>query len=446
MGLGLHGGGVAAARFFAEAGSHVTVTDMQSPEVLKPSVEKLKQYPIRFVLGEHRDEDFKNADFVIKNPAVPGTSPFLKMAPRVETDISIFLHLAANPIIAVTGSKGKSTVTSAVHHTLLLSNPQARLGGNITVSPLSFLPGLLADSSLPPVVLELSSWQLADLKDKRILKPKVAAITNILPDHQNRYSGMDEYIADKKVIYQGQSSDDWTIINGDDPVSPRFEKETRGQILTFTAEKKKEGYQGAWLENDSGYAEIGTAEFRLFRGDLALPGFHNRINLLCAGLILAAFGEDEEIIQSGLNSFTGIRHRLEIIKTVKGVSFYNDSAATIPHATAEAVKSFNQPVHLIMGGTDKKLDFSILKPVLEKPKEIYILSGSAFPKIEALLAAADVPFKGPFESLSSAVESAFSAADSGDAVVLSPGCASFGMFLNEFHRGDEFVRIVQNLE
>ena len=445
MGLGLHGGGVAAARFFSEAGAQVTVTDMNSPRILEPSVNQLSAYPIRFVLGEHREEDFKNSDLVIKNPAVPPSSPFLQMAPQVETDLSIFLQFASNPIIAVTGSKGKSTITSAVHQTLLYTHPHARLGGNITVSPLSFLPDLLAGSTQPPVVLELSSWQLADLKGRNILKPKIAAITNILPDHQNRYAGMDEYIADKKVIYGGQNSGDWTVINGDDPASPQFRDETKGQILSFTASQKEENQQGAWLEKDSGYARIGTKKLKLFEGELALPGLHNRMNLLCSGLILAAFGEDENTIQSGLTRFSGIRHRLEFIKTVKGVSFYNDSAATIPHATAEAVKSFTQPVHLIMGGTDKDLDFTILDPVLKTPRGIHVLSGSALEKIETLFRKAGVPFKGPFDSLAAAAESAFAEAVPGDAVVLSPGCASFGMFLNEFHRGDEFVRIVQGL-
>ena len=195
MGLGLNGGGLACVRYFASLGAHVTATDLRSEEILAPSLEKLKDLPVRYVLGEHRMEDFEQADLVIKNPAVPADSPFLKASRQVETDLSVFLANCTNPILAVTGSKGKSTVVSALHAVLSSAGLNPRLGGNITVSPLTFLEELKGDE---PVILELSSWQLGDLKGRNLLHPRISVITNIMNDHQNMYAAFSDYVDDKK--------------------------------------------------------------------------------------------------------------------------------------------------------------------------------------------------------------------------------------------------------
>ncbi|MFQ3621808.1 MAG: Mur ligase family protein, partial [Spirochaetales bacterium] len=202
MGLGLNGGGVEAARFFARNGARVTVTDLRSEETLQPSLQALASFPIRYVLGKHNPEDFSEADLVVKNPAVPPNSPFLKLAKKVETDISLFLTYFTGPIFGVTGTKGKSTVSSALHAGLRKVFPASRLGGNITVSPLQFLEELTHDT---PVVLELSSWQLGDLPDPSKLKPKIAIITNLFPDHQDRYPDMESYARDKAILFRNQT-------------------------------------------------------------------------------------------------------------------------------------------------------------------------------------------------------------------------------------------------
>ena len=230
MGLGLHGGGLASARFFASHGAKVTVTDLRSREILQPSIDQLSRYDIRYVLGRHDEKDFMDADLVIKNPSVPATSPLLSFAKLVETDISVFLGLTQNPVIAVTGSKGKSTTVSAIHHVLQSFYPGAQLGGNITVSPLSFIDGLPDDV---PVTLELSSWQLGDLRAKHVLKPRVSLITNIFPDHQNMYDGMEAYVSDKKVIYQEQDSADYTICNFDDPYGKILQTKPGARCVSF---------------------------------------------------------------------------------------------------------------------------------------------------------------------------------------------------------------------
>jgi len=241
MGLGLNGGGFASAEFFASRGADVTVTDLRNREILKATIDKLSGYNIRYVLEKHVREDFTGADIVIKNPAVPADSPWLSDAKRIETDISIFLTLSSNPVIAVTGSKGKSTTVSALYHVIKEIHPGAKLGGNITTSPLSFIDSLEADKR-SPVVLELSSWQLADLAGKNVLKPAVSVITNILPDHLNRYRGMEEYAADKKLIYHDQDKKDYTLCFYDD----EWGKSLQRKLLQKRSFFRQRGCRRGW--------------------------------------------------------------------------------------------------------------------------------------------------------------------------------------------------------
>lgn len=443
MGLGLHGGGIASARFFAEAGSIVTVTDLGSPEKLQSSVDRLADLDIKFVLGEHRNSDFTDADIVIKNPAVPSGSPFLKMAKRVETDISTFLQLSENKIIAVTGSKGKSTTVSAVYHVLKKMNSRTRLGGNITVSPLTFIHDLRKED---PVILELSSWQLADMGKRDLLKPEIAVITNIMHDHQNRYSQFSDYVDDKKLIYRNQDNSCISIFS-DDSYGKVFQAESQGEIYTFHSVKPEEMKKNsAWLENSKGYfSEDGKSSELLVPEKLAVPGDHFRLNMLISAMILKLSGVDSEKIRDGLSSFTGVPHRMEKFAEKKGITFYNDSAATIPEATAAAVNSFTTPLILITGGTDKDLRFDVLKNTLDIPKELYLLEGSGTDKIIPVLKEQGIRWNGPYCTLKEALDQSFRTAAEGDSILLSPGCTSFGMFLNEFDRGDTFKKLVKAL-
>jgi len=446
MGLGLHGGGLSSALFFARHKACVTITDLRDKKVLKSSLAKLSGFPIRYVLGRHEEADFRNTDIIIKNPGVALDSPFLKVARKhavpVETDISIFLQLCQNPLIAVTGSKGKSTAASAIHYCLSRQVKDAKLGGNITVSPLTFLEELRTGA---PVVLELSSWQLADLKGKRLLKPKISLITNILPDHMNRYKNMVEYVADKKIIFENQNHTDYSIFNYDDAYCKGFVRESKASCLFFSGKVLPEKLSGAWLENEQGYVRINSTTHRILEKKLLLPGTHNRLNLLSAGLALYLLGIDPKFIRSCLAKFSGIEHRLERFHAIKGIAFYNDSAATIPHAVVAAVNSLRGPIILITGGTDKNIDFSPLKSIMHIPKKIILLEGTATQKIVSLFKKAGLAFSGPFENLKDAVLYAYENARPGMSVLFSPGCASFGMFLNEFDRGKKFKRIVKLL-
>ena len=446
MGLGLHGGGLASALFFIKQQARVTITDLKDAQALAPSLEKLKDLPVRLVLGRHEENDFINTDLIIKNPGVPQHNRFLMLARKhhvpIESDLAIFLRACPSPILAVTGSKGKSTTASAIWSALLAKYPNTRLGGNITISPLSFLEEL---SPSDPVVLELSSWQLHDLKDTGLLKPRISLITCIRPDHQNHYSSLKDYIADKKLIYAHQTGDDFSIFNFDDPETQEFLSESQAHQLVFSRRPLPSGINGGWLEKGKGVIRFNGREIEILKKPLQVVGEHNRLNLLSAALALSAFGLPLEIIEERLTEFKGIEHRLENFLTYAGVTFINDSAATIPHATAEAIASFISPLILICGGTDKKLDFSPLKNNLKKLKAIILLEGSATKKILEILRTEEVNFSGPYDCLETAVRKALALASSGDTVLFSPGCASFELFANEFDRGKKFKDLVFRL-
>jgi UDP-N-acetylmuramoylalanine--D-glutamate ligase len=410
--------------------------------------------------------DFKNADMVIKNPGVRPDSPYLQGAARIETDISLFLAASPARLIAVTGSKGKSGTASAIHRVLDLARRRgllpggAFLGGNITVSPLSFLDRLTPEDD---VTLELSSWQLGDLgggalspggvlspngalSPGRLLKPRVAVITPIMPDHLDRYVTMEDYVADKRVIYRGQDRGDLTVA-ADDSWGQSFLAETPGRGMVYAETPLPLGAAGGWVEGRSGpgLTRLASGETtELVPAQLLVPGYHQKKNLLAAALSLLDLGLAPEFIRESLGSFPGIEHRLEFFHEWRGVRFYNDSAATIPEAAAAALDAFDRPVALVTGGTDKNLDFGCLADAASRAKAVVLLAGTGSDKLRSLLDKRGVPYLGPWDSVEGALGAALSVAAPGDAVVLSPGCASFGMFLNEFDRGRKWKEAVSS--
>jgi len=474
MGLGLHGGGAESARYLAALGAEVTVTDLRDEKILAPSMEKLKNFPIRYILGRHEIKDFQDADIVIKNPGVRPDSPYLKAGRRIETDISLFLAACAAcapRISAVTGTKGKSTASSAMYWALNESRTKAqkplggkaKLGGNITVSPLTFLDGLEAGDD---VVLELSSFQLGDLRGRDLLKPRAAILTCILRDHLDRYGTMEAYVGDKRLIYQNQDQSDVTVAGTDD-WGRSFHKESRGRPITFTGgESLAEGLSGGWIPDPQGPGlarlweipggNMGTSQtpgsiVEVVPEKPLIPGYHQKRNLLAAALALLDLGLPADFIRESLGRFPGVEHRLEFFHESGGIRFYNDSAATIPEAAASAINAFEQPqgrkssLVLVTGGTDKDLDFSLLARAAENTKAIILLAGTGTDKLKALLDSAAIKYQGPFDSPDTAVRAVLKTADSGDTVLLSPGCASFGMFLNEFDRGRKWKEAVREL-
>lgn len=443
MGLGLNGGGMAAARFLAENGARVTVTDLRPAEVLQPSLDALKDLDIRFRLGEHKLEDFTSADLVIKNPAVSKDSPFLQAARRYETDISLFLQLSECPVLAVTGSKGKSSTVSILNHILSAHNSHTFLGGNITISPLNFLDNVTSET---PVVLELSSWQLADLPDPSVLQPQISVLTNIMHDHQNKYATFQDYINDKKIIFRNQRKGQFALLPLN-PLGMECSGETLAETVFFTDQDPSglEDRNLAFITPEGGWLRFHGKTEQLFIQDLKVPGKPFLLNSLIAATAARLFGVPSETVNKAVCGFRGIEHRLEFFLEKNGIRFYNDTAATIPDAAAEAVMSFTQPVYLITGGTDKELILDPLMAVLDKPTELFLLEGTATDRMIPLLREKEIPFQGPFNALRPAVEAAWQKASPGSIILMSPGAASFGMFLNEFDRGRQFKEIANTL-
>jgi len=444
MGLGLNGGGVASARFFAERGAKVTVTDTKDEAALAESVAALSGLGIRYVLGKHEEADFSGADLVIKNPAVRPDNQYLRLAKAVETDLSMFLRFCPARVAAVTGSKGKSTTSTALAWMLERGGVKAFLGGNITVSPLGFL-----DEARPGdvVVLELSSWQLGDLKGMGVLKPGVAVLTRIVPDHLDRYGTMEAYVADKRLIYADQNDSDWTVYDLDDPYGRSFASETKAGKLAYGRELPP-GVFGVAVPDGSSpcVARLpGLPSVELVPARLLVPGAHARRNLAAAAVAAWACGADSGAIAEAAASFAGVEHRLEPIRERRGVRWYNDSAATVPEATRAAVEAFEEPVVLIAGGTDKKLDFEVARGAYAKARALVLLAGTGTDKIRAMLDADAVRYSGPFGDITSAVAAAADLATPGSVAVLSPGCTSFGMFKNEFDRGRSYKAAVASL-
>ncbi|EFW36924.1 UDP-N-acetylmuramoyl-L-alanine--D-glutamate ligase [Treponema phagedenis] len=462
MGLGLNGGGLASARFFAKHGAVVTVTDMKSEKDLEESVLQLKEYPsIRFVLGRHDVKDFESADLVIKNPAVKRAgNVYLDAAKHIESDVSVFLRLTDAPILAVTGSKGKSSTVSALQYGLQGMGFRSFLGGNITISPLDFLSETGKDT---PVVLELSSWQLADLRGKKLLKPEVAVITPVMPDHQNWYGSMEAYVADKKLLYADQTPEEFCFCNYDDQWGKIFASETVAQVFWYSIKPLPENLCGAWLDK-SGEAffrlHAQAEPLRLLPNEIMVPGSILKENVMNAAAAIFLFVRkqrgsfadtalsDLELaakLSAVMKTYPGLEHRLEFFYEQGGVRFYNDTTATVPEATAAALDAFTEKPVLICGGTDKKLDFTPIAEAAGKAKEIFLLAGTGTDLLAPLLEKKNIAYRGPFANLDDLLICVKDCVQAGDRVVFSPGATSFGMFQNEFDRGRQFKIKVQQI-
>ena len=463
MGLGLHGGGVAATRYLAQEGAEVTVTDLRSREQRSSSLQAIADLPVRLVMGRHEERDFTDADFVVKNPAVPRHSAFLKKARRVETDMSLFLREFSGPLLAVTGTKGKSTTSGALHYGLTKAGLPGRLGGNITISPLTFLRDLEREET---VVLELSSFQLGDLSlvegGLELLSPRIAVVTSFFRDHQDYYGSMESYFADKALLVAAVPEDGAVVLGVQGEYAKRFAEAAQAPVFWAQADG---GGAGVRLTKDGVRIEAERPiELSLPASTPESPSL--RLNYAMTLLALSLYGVETFRLEGCLEGFPGVEHRLEYCGEIEGRRIYNDSAATVPEATLQAVRAFRSPVRLIAGGTDKKLDYRAISAAVAEAAGTYFLAGSGTVMMLRALGgdAADggagggpgrpkglgnsgrragAPItRGPFETLEDCLEAALADARPGEVVVFSPGCASFEKFDNEFHRGRVFKSLV----
>lgn len=456
MGLGLNQGGLGIAKWLIRHGARLTVTDLKDREALAPSIAGLSRvkgaHPVRYVLGRHRAEDFRKADLIIQNPGVPRDSKFLKIARAagvpVESDISIFFRLCPHPIVGISGTKGKTTVTALLGAMLEKAYGRVVVGGNIRRSPLDHLDALRRARKAPPIVLELSSWQLESLQAAKI-SPRVAMLTNVLPDHLNRYDGMADYAAAKESIYAWQLPTDVAIVPYDNPWTRKMGARVRGERFWASMRPLPEEQNGLFYRGRAAKIRWQGKEFVLFRlSDLRLPGAHNRWNALLAAGAAYLRGAKPPAIRSALRAFKGVPYRLERVRDVRGVAYWNDTAATTPEASIAAMETVfaKRKGVLIAGGADKELAFGAwAKAVKRRAKAAILLEGTATPKMRRALAQAGVKIEDGAVTMREAVARASAAAKRGEAVLLSPACASFGLFINEFDRGDRFRAEVKRL-
>lgn len=419
-GLGLHGGGVGVAKLFAQIGCPITVTDLKTQKQLQSSVNKLQDLDIKFALGQHDEKDFRSHDVVIRNPGVPKSSKYLKIARQanvpIKMEVALFAKYFADKIIGVTGTRGKSTTTHMIAHILKNSGKTFTLAGNLPGQ--ATLPFLKTSTNL--AVLELSSWQLQGFDAEKI-SPHIAVATNIYPDHLNRYQSMRQYADDKKTITRHQTSNDYLIVNKDNTEVAEFSKDTNAHVVWFSRQD---------LTSDL---------------DLKIPGQHNLENAAAALKVAEVLSIKNDQAIKALNSFTGVPYRLETIATINGVEIINDTTSTTPVATIKALKSLNKPVHLLLGGQSKNLPFEqMVKVVNNRTKSVWLLTGSGTEEVKKLIDKKLI--KGEFKSQDEAVRKAIDFAKSGEIVLFSPGFTSFDMFNHEFERGDAFNQSVKHFQ
>ena len=451
MGLGSFGGGVGLTRYLAAQGAHVTVTDLQSASALQASLAALHDLPIRFVLGEHREQDFIDTDVVFVNPAVPLTSPYLALARAhglpLDSEINLFVRQCSGHIIGITGSVGKSTTTSLLGSILQLHDARTLVGGNIGRSLLPSLPDITPDTL---VVLELSSFQLEHLAWQHY-SPPMAIVLNLAPNHLDRHGTMEEYQHAKEHILAYQTAADTAILNWDDVTVRQMARRGQGQRLYFsTRETLPEGVyrQGTALV----MARAGQRTALCQQSDLYVRGAHNLSNAAAAAAAATLLGVPPPTIAQGLGAFHGLPHRLELVATKGGVEYYNDSKATTPLSTMRALQAFESRVVLLAGGYDKGTPFEELGQIIRGRTKAALLYGKTATKLADAIAHtdADTPAGPPpqvvqLPNLDAALQQAVALAAPGDVVLLSPACASYDQFPHYEARGEHFRKLVEAL-
>lgn len=424
LGLGRFGGGVGVIKWLCGQGARVTVSDLAPAEKLADSVAELDGLDVTLHLGGQVAEDFTSPDLLVVSPAVPTGAEPLRLAaeagvPRT-TEINLFIARCPAPIVGITGTVGKSTTTAMIGE-LLATRMPTHVGGNIGRSLLGDLDRIKPDHA---VVLELSSFQLDQLPELGI-SPHVALVTNLVPNHLDRHGTMDAYANAKKNVFRYQKPGDVLILNAADELTRRW-----GESAT----------DGVRVE----YFDPAGEPF-----ELSVVGTHNQANAQAAWAVARQFGVDRARAAAALKAFGGLEHRLQFVCETDGVRYFNDSKCTTPEGAIVALESFPpRSAVMIVGGYDKQVSFSALGAALAAGAKAVVTVGATAGAIADAIAAADQDTRQTTnvisaESIEQAVALARQAAGSGDAVVLSPACASYDMFDNYQQRGMRFVELVR---
>jgi UDP-N-acetylmuramoylalanine--D-glutamate ligase len=437
--VGLGKSGVASALFLKAHGARVTVSDTKPQDELKNEIPALLDQGIAVETGGHGERTFRGQDLIVVSPGVPVDAPLLVQARALGEKVIGEIELAAEffpgKIIAITGSNGKTTTTTLAGEILAAGGVSTAVGGNIGTPAISLVERATADTT---AVLEVSSFQLETIQKFR---PRIAVVLNVTPDHLDRHRTFAAYTDAKARIFENQQTDDFAVLNADDPTCIEMAARTRAQVFLFS--RKREVQQGA-------YVHQGQVLFRDSKGqreimllsEIPLKGAHNVENVLAAVCVGALSGIDPGKIRKAVASFKAVEHRLEYVATIRGVEYYNDSKATNVDATIKALESFPANIHLILGGKDKGSDYSVLNELLrQRVKRVYTI-GAAAGKIESQIKGAEIVHA---ETLENAIKRASESAQPGDVVLLAPACASFDQFRSYEHRGKIFKDVVKTV-
>lgn len=444
--MGLARTGLAVARFLKSRGARVTVTDQATEKGLGTFARQVKELDVALELGGHRPETLAGADMIVISPGVPHTIRPLEEARRkgiaVIGEIELSSRFIQAPIVAISGTNGKTTTTELLGRMLSTAGLRVFVGGNIG-NPLIEIAG--RDAELDVIVAEISSFQLDTTEQFR---PHVAVLLNISPDHLDRYDSVAAYADSKGRLFKNQGPQDYAVCHGGDPLVQEQARHIRGCRLDFYPQPPAGGGmgQGAIITPRQIAVYIpGKIEGRIDLTRTPLIGPHNRENIAAAGLAALAAGADIQAVQKAIDEFQTLAHRIEPVARVNGIQFINDSKATNVDAVIRALECFDPPVVLIMGGRNKGYDFGpLFDPVRRRVKKLIVI-GEA--RDEILAALADAPAQGSETAadLDQAVRRAFAVAAPGETVLLSPACASFDMFANYAARGETFRRAVKEL-
>jgi UDP-N-acetylmuramoylalanine--D-glutamate ligase len=420
------------------------VSDTKSGDDLRNEIPVLLDHGIDVETGGHGERTFRGQDLIVVSPGVPVDAPPLMQARSLGENVIGEIELAAQflpgPIVAITGSNGKTTTTTLTGEILTAAEFPTLVGGNIGTPAIS-LAERAGKGTL--IVLEVSSFQLETIQTFR---PKVSVILNVTPDHLDRHRTFEAYVDAKARIFENQHAGDFTVLNADDSTSVSMATRTKAQVFWFS--RQKEVQQGAWVHegkilfrDKSGQREI------LQASEIPLKGAHNLENVLAAVCASALMGAAPEKIRQAVHDFKAVEHRLEFVAKINGVDYYNDSKATNVDATIKALESFPANIHLILGGKDKGSDYTVLNDLLrQRVKRVYTI-GAAAAKIESQIVSSKNggPEVVHAETLDNAIRKANAVAQPGDVVLLAPACASFDQFKNYEQRGKVFKGVVDEL-
>ena len=444
MGLGRFGGGVGVTKFLVSRGAHVTVTDLRSEAQLADSLSQLRGLDLHALcLDGHREEDFRQADLVVVNPAVSADNKLLQLARSsgavLTTEMRLFWQHQPGRVVAVTGSNGKSTTTALIHAMLKSSGQRCWLGGNIGHSLLPELGHIRQDDWC---VLELSSFQLEDL-DQIGAAPDVSVVTNFSPNHLDRHGTMANYRRAKQSILRHQSVGGFAVLNSDDADVRSWP--TNGVRLEFGL--GDHGGDGAFVDQRRLVLRSDGSEHSLPLDSVwRLPGQHNLQNVLAAAAASIGLGLGPDAVLGGVQEFEGLPHRLQSVGTAAGRTFVNDSIATTPESVLCALRSFDRPLVLLAGGYDKRVDLSGMAAALATGVRAVALMGQTAETLKSLIqthAADGPPLLHTSRDLTDAFDWATSVSRPGDVILLSPGCASYDWFDSFVDRGEQFCVLAE---